>query len=59
MTKFGQVYSNSKIHTEGTELGLPITNELIEAHGGTLNLENSLGLGATARIVFPKERVIS
>ena len=58
MAKFGQVYSSSAIHTEGTGLGLPLTNGLVEAHGGTLILESELGLGTTAQVIFPKERVI-
>ena len=59
MAKFGQVYSNSEIHTEGTGLGLPLTNGLVEAHGGTLVLESEIDIGTTARVIFPKERVVS
>jgi PAS domain S-box-containing protein len=59
MAKFGQVFSNSAIHNEGTGLGLPLTNGLVEAHGGALIIESELGVGTTVRVIFPKERVIT
>jgi signal transduction histidine kinase len=58
MAKFSQVFSNSAIHTEGTGLGLPLTCGLVEAHGWTLEIESELGVGTTACVIFPKERVI-
>ncbi len=38
----------------GTGLGLTITRELVERHGGRLQIESVLGAGATFRIVLPR-----
>jgi len=37
----------------GTGLGLPIARRIVEAHGGTLMLASSVGLGTTATIDLP------
>ena len=38
---------------EGTGLGLTITREIVERHGGRLEVESRLGEGSTFRIVLP------
>lgn len=38
---------------DGTGLGLPIVNNIITSHGGTLELGNSLEGGAEVRVTFP------
>lgn len=43
---------------QGSELGLPLTKALVEAHGGQLRLESKLGAETTVTIVFPIERTI-
>jgi len=56
--KFGQVYSNIFTHSEGTGLGLPLTDGLVAAHGRPLVIESQPGVGTTVKITFPKERAI-
>ena len=36
-----------------TGLGLPIARLIVEAHGGTVNLESTLGMGTTAVVRLP------
>lgn len=38
---------------EGTGLGLAITREIVDRHGGRLDVESELGEGSTFRIVLP------
>ncbi len=58
LAPFVQVDRSLARKHEGTGLGLPLTNRLVELHGGRLDLESELGGGTTARIVFPASRVI-
>ncbi|MDD3334284.1 MAG: HAMP domain-containing sensor histidine kinase [Eubacteriales bacterium] len=39
--------------TQGVGLGLPIAKAVIEAHGGTIEVESSLGNGARFTLYFP------
>lgn len=50
---FGQVDSRLARKYEGTGLGLPLTQNLVEAHEGTLEITSQKGKGTTARICFP------
>ncbi len=55
---FGQVDSAFNRRTEGTGLGLPLSKRLVEMHGGTLELESAPGIGTTATVRLPAERVL-
>jgi signal transduction histidine kinase len=43
----------------GTGLGLPIACDLVELHGGRLALESRPGVGTTATIFLPADRLVS
>src|SRR5206468_11781770 len=38
---------------EGTGLGLPLCREMVEAHGGTLEVTSAPGQGATFQVTLP------
>lgn len=58
LTAFGQVDSGLNRKHEGTGLGLPLTQGLMELHGGTLDIESIKEVGTLVTATFPKERVI-
>ena len=57
LSKFGQVDSDINRQNAGTGLGLPLTKELIELHGGSLDLQSVLGEGTTVTVRFPAARL--
>ncbi len=59
LARFGQIDSKLSRKYDGTGLGLPITKELVELHGGTLAIESAVGVGTTVTVWFPPERVLS
>jgi len=52
---FGQATSATTRTHGGTGLGLPIAKGLVEAHGGTLEIESTPGRGTLVRITVPKQ----
>ncbi|MDX2144281.1 MAG: ATP-binding protein [Rhodospirillaceae bacterium] len=44
---------------QGTGLGLPLTEELVKLHGGTLTLTSTPGEGTTVTITLPPERMVA
>ena len=46
-------------HADGTGLGLPIVNGLIDLHGGTFTLRSKLRQGTEVIVTFPSSRVMT
>jgi signal transduction histidine kinase len=57
MEPFAQADGALNRRHQGTGLGLPLTKALVEMHGGVLELTSELGVGTTASLLFPPERV--
>jgi signal transduction histidine kinase len=56
---FGQAHSSTTRTFGGTGLGLPITQGLVEAHGGTLVINSRPGEGTSVTVTLPSERTRS
>ncbi len=54
---YEQVKSGQGMNLPGTGLGLALSRQFMELHGGDLRIESILGNGTTITITFPKERV--
>ena len=53
--KFYRVTDNEKVYeTRGTGLGLPLVKEIVEAHGGRIQVNSALGEGSTFIIKLPR-----
>ena len=55
MTQFGQVESDHTRKYHGNGLGLPLTQGLVELHGGTLRIISQKGLGTTVQVHLPSQ----
>ena len=53
---FVQIESSLARNYEGTGLGLPLSKNVMELHGGNISLESQIGVGTIAHIKFPAER---
>jgi signal transduction histidine kinase/DNA-binding response OmpR family regulator/streptogramin lyase len=51
--RFYQVDSSSTRRHQGTGIGLSLTKELVELHGGTIELESERGFGSTFTVRLP------
>ena len=58
MEPFGQAKAEVSRLQQGTGLGLPLARLLVEAHGGTLDVETAPGRGTAVIIGFPADRVV-
>ena len=54
---FGQVDSSLARKYDGIGLGLPLTRQMVELHGGRLTLESVLGQGTTVTVILPAWRL--
>src|SRR5215212_1979459 len=59
LASFGQGTNAIKSAEQGTGLGLPISKNLIDLHGGTFSLKTKLRFGTEVIVTFPAERVMS
>lgn len=57
LSPFGQVNGELNRSGSGTGLGLTLVDSLINLHGGEFELFSQKGIGTTATLVFPAERV--
>jgi two-component system cell cycle sensor histidine kinase PleC len=56
---FRQIASPFARNVEGTGLGLSLVKSMVEAHGGTLQIDSALNAGTTVRALFPAARVVA
>jgi signal transduction histidine kinase len=59
MQPFGQAQASTTRTYGGTGLGLPITQGLVEAHGGVMSVVSAPGRGTRVTITLPPERTRS
>ncbi|MEQ8228233.1 MAG: PAS domain-containing sensor histidine kinase [Rhodospirillales bacterium] len=55
---FGQAGVSANHSHAGTGLGLSVSKQLMELHGGTLSLDSTPGKGTTVTVCFPAERIV-
>lgn len=59
LTPFGQAGTTLTRSHEGTGLGLPLANTLMELHGGALLVSSQKGVGTEVKMLFPADRLMS
>jgi two-component system cell cycle sensor histidine kinase PleC len=55
---FSQIENALVKKYEGTGLGLPLAQRLVELHGGGLIIDSAKGVGTTIRVQLPHERTV-
>lgn len=58
MSPFGQINNELARNESGTGLGLTLVNALIKMHNGRFELLSQKGIGTTASVIFPVDRVL-
>jgi signal transduction histidine kinase len=59
LEQFGQVENTMTRCQDGTGLGLPLSKQLMELHGGELSIVSDPGRGTTVMLTFPPGRLIA
>jgi signal transduction histidine kinase len=59
LTRFGRADSHLARTHAGSGLGLPLTDSLVQLHGGYMSVESRKAEGTTVRVVFPANRIVS
>lgn len=59
LEKFGQAQNGHAKLNAGLGLGLSIAKELMNLHGGTLEIQSEPGIGTTVSASFPPEEVVA
>ncbi len=55
---FGQIDSETSRKHVGTGLGLPVSQSLMQMHGGNVMITSASGRGTTITAVFPTQRIV-
>jgi len=57
LSDFGQVDADLNRKSSGSGLGLTLVNALVKLHGGEFELFSQKGIGTTATVILPAQRV--
>jgi signal transduction histidine kinase len=57
LERFGQTETSLSRRNEGTGLGLPLTKNLVELHGGVLSIASVPGEGTTVTLTLPPQQL--
>jgi signal transduction histidine kinase len=57
LAPFGQVDSDLARKFEGTGLGLPLSQRLVELHGGRLSIQSEPDAGTEVQVWLPPSRI--
>ncbi len=59
MQPFHQVDNSLSRRYEGTGLGLPLTQSMVDLHGGTMKIDSAIGAGTTVTVTLPAWRIVA